>query len=263
MVDCADSTIILAAEIEWYLWSQQQEPTQIDRQLYLNELQKSAEARGLPLYALDIEKGCSQVEAALPICANAAELVANLELLKELAQQTAADLALQADFSAKPLADDYGSGLHIHLHLENSLGENLFWKNDESMSAELQHCLAGLLVTMPKYMPIFAPNEAAYKRFVGGFNAPVNASWGGNNRTVALRLPDSFTNYKRGMTSANNPSKYRRIEHRVAASEANPQAVITAICAGIAYGLREKPTLPPPIYGDAADAQYGLEKFIC
>ncbi len=106
------------------------------------------------------------------------------------------------------------------------------------MSDALKYAIGGLLTALPESMKIFAPNAESYARFAPGGNAPTTISWGANNRTVAVRLPDA-------------PHDKKRIEHRVAGADADPHAVIAAILEGIHDGLTRHLDPGPQTYGDA------------
>ena len=67
----------------------------------------------------------------------------------------------------------------------------------------------------------------------------MTASWGYDNRTVALRVPAG-------------PHKAMRIEHRVAGADANPYLVMAALLAGITAGIEQDLSPPSPVDGDAA-----------
>jgi glutamine synthetase len=71
---------------------------------------------------------------------------------------------------------------------------------------------------------------------------PVNASWGLDNHTVALRV-----------VHGSKPEKYTRLEHRVPATDVNPYLTIAAILAGGLYGIKNK--IEPGDYtkGNAVD----------
>lgn len=187
----------------------------------------------------EAERGTNQYEIALPPLHGAAAIIEHTEWCKALLSS--------ADFSARPFADQPGSGLHVHVHLEDAEGRNVFFKKDEVMSDALRWSLGGLLATMKDNMPVFAPSNASRSRFQPGANAPTTVSWGANNRTTALRLPDT------GM-----PEK--RIEHRVAGADADAGAVVAAVLVGIVFGLENKCDPGPQIYGDAGLAMYGLIK---
>ncbi len=260
---------IIGAEIEWYLRPCSAEPStawiNADSGLiskYFAALQKKCSDNNIDILSLDEEDGHGQVEVSLPPTDDIPKIISQLNNLKKYANLIAGEQNLLADFSAKPYAGQYGNGLHIHIHLNDENGNNMMWKNGDDMSDELKYSLAGLLATTPEYMNIFAPSNDSWQRFKPKFNAPVNASWGTNNRTTALRLPDSTNQYQGVDDIAANPTSHeRRIEHRIAGADANIAQVIAAIIAGIDYGLSNKPPLPDPIYGDASDEQYGLESF--
>ena len=181
-----------------------------------------------------------------------AELVQQASMVKALAHEVAAQRGAVCDFSAKPYASDYGSALHLHVHVENEQGENLFYKRDDALSDALRFAVSGLLAAMPDDMHVFAPQHESKARFVAGFHAPVNTSWGFNNRTTALRIPDG-TNHCVGVKqiAALVPTHYRRIEHRVAGADADVDAVIVAVLRGVCAGLLDQQEPPEPIYGDA------------
>ncbi len=154
---------------------------------------------------------------------------------------------MRADFSAKPKPGEPGSGLHVHIHLENAQG-NVFFKNDETMSDALKFSIGGLLAWLPDCMAVFAPHPESYARFSPGGNAPTTVSWGANNRTVAVRLPDA-------------PHNAKRIEHRVAGADADAGAVLAVLLAAIHDGLSRSLTPGEQMYGDAAHPQYALPGF--
>ena len=91
---------------------------------------------------------------------------------------------------------------------------------------------------MAESMLICAPHANSYHRFQSGSYAPVNMSWGYNNRTVSIRIP------------ANNGPDMR-IEHRLAGADANPYLLVSALLAGLQYGLISKTEPPAPVKGNA------------
>ena len=68
-------------------------------------------------------------------------------------------------------------------------------------------------------------------------HAPIAATWGYENRTVALRIPSG-------------PEAARRIEHRTAGADANPYLLLTLILGGILHGIESRLTPPDPITGN-------------
>lgn len=130
-------------------------------------------------------------------------------------------------------------GLHWHLHLLNSEDNYCFLKQEDQLSAALADTLGGLLHTMPVLMTNFAPTQASYVRLnAGADHVPTTQSWGGNNRSVALRLPESVI-------------PLRHIEHRVCGADANPLEAAWAILIGVHYGLTHHPEPGEQCFGDA------------
>ncbi len=252
-------TPILAVEIEWYVLDASGNAVdEATRTEYLATLTHACNV--LPIHSIDAEDGAGQVEAALLPTRDLAQLIADTNQLKDIATRTSEATGLTVCFDAKPFADDYGNGLHVHIHLEDDAGQWLYTKQDDQLSDALSWSIGGLLATMQEHLPIFAGSQAALARYQPGLHAPTTLSWGMNNRTTALRLPDhAATTQGLDAVLTTNPTHHRRIEHRVASSEAEIETVIEALLQGIAYGFSEQVEAPVAIYGDASQAQYGLE----
>lgn len=236
---------VVACEIEFYLLGS------LDRDLapFWKEVTAACAAKDISIFKIEKERGREQHEVALAPMLDAAKAAQDCTALKVIVSDMAAKHGMKADFSARPFADQPGSGLHVHVHLADKKSRNVFFKNDEEMSDELRYAIGGLLEHMKKDMTVFAPTEDSKKRFIAGSNAPLAVSWGANNRTVAVRLPDSAHDNK-------------RIEHRVAGADADPKAVIDVILAAIFDGLQKKTEPGAQVYGDAALGMYKLEKLI-
>lgn len=213
----------------------------------LDTLQVRLEQEGLAPHSVDVERGAEQYEVAL-LPSAAALCASRTARLHDVVTDWAKEHGLSADFSAKPAADQPGNGLHIHIDLIRDDMKSAYFKQDDSISDTLKYSIGGLLQWMLPSMAAFAPNEASYARFVARNNAPITVSWGANNRTVALRLPDANDGL-------------RHIEHRVAGSDANPEHVIALILAAIHDGLKQRYNIPEQIYGDAALEEYNLPRF--
>jgi len=183
------------------------------------------------------EKGEGQYEFQLPPVPSASELARQIKAGKEALSNV--------NFAAKPFPQQPGSALHIHINLLAPNGDNLYRKKNEQEESDLMlWSLGGLCYSMPYMLPYFAPFPEDYARFTPGHDAPINVSWGGDNRTTALRLPVS------------GPS--RRIEHRVSSAAADPEQVLSAILIGIIIGIENKIQPPARIFGIAYDKQYHL-----
>jgi glutamine synthetase len=225
---------VVASEIEFYLFGSQLR----DLSQFREGVKAECLASGIQIYNIEKERGCEQHEISLCPDRDIEKMVRDTNSLKVIITNTASKYDMQADFSAKPLADDFGSGLHIHTHLENRQEKNQFFKNDARISDTLAHALGGLLLWLPATMPLFAPHEESYRRFVPGSNVPLTVSWGANNRTVALRLPDAAHDNK-------------RIEHRASGADADVGMAVQAILSAIHYGIKNKCQPDEQFYGDA------------
>src|SRR5690606_4050453 len=129
------------------------------------------ESLGIALEGMEVERGDEQYEIALLPQADIADLIAQTERLKQMVTEFAAGNGMEADFRAKPSADQPGSGLHVHVHLEDGAGNNVFFRHTDGTqeySAPLRHAIAGLLALMPSSMPYFAPTATSYARYVPG-----------------------------------------------------------------------------------------------
>ncbi|TPG76180.1 glutamine synthetase family protein [Pseudomonas arsenicoxydans] len=136
----------------------------------------------------------------------------------------------RASFMAKPYLQHPGSGMHVHVSLYDGAGNNILAANQQQ---SLRHAVAGCLELLPHCMPIFAPNQNAYRRLGGTTNIATQASWGFEDRDACLRIPES-------------DAKNLRIEHRLAGADANPYLVLAAILVGLEHGLDtgKEPILP-------------------
>jgi glutamine synthetase len=83
------------------------------------------------------------------------------------------------------------------------------------------------------------PTINSYKRLVPGWFAPINATWGYENRSCAVRAIRSA-----------RPELWR-FECRRPGADANPYLALAAIAASAADGIRRSATPPDPIGGDA------------
>ncbi len=239
-----DLRAITASEIEFYLFGSDGK----DLAPFWDEVRAACLAAGINIFKIEKERGHEQYEISLLPNRSAEKTVQDTLALKGIVRNTAHKYAMQASFASKPLANDFGSGLHIHVHLEDKQGKNQYVKQDTLISDTLNYSLGGLLLWMPDTMPIFAPSPASYLRFSPGGNAPQTVSWGANNRTVALRLPDSEHDNK-------------RIEHRVSGADADVWQVMYVILCAIHYGLLTRAKPDGQVYGDAGLEMYNKPRF--
>lgn len=204
----------------------------------VDEVLTRLDALGIPVEGWHDEAAPGQLEInfdpADPITA-ADRLVRTKQVLREVA----AEHGHVVTFAAKP-TDAYGNGLHVHHSLAKD-GEPVFYAPDGAMSETTRHWLGGLMTTMPGAVSIMCPTINSYRRMVGWAAAPTVASWAEDNKSTAIRV------LSRSPGAA-------RIEHRVAAADANPYLVLAVALAGGIAGLEKAIEPPEPL----AVAGWGL-----
>lgn len=209
-----------------------------DMSEFMHGVRDAAQAQNLPIDTLITEAAPSQYEINLYHQPDALVASDQALMLQRTIKGVAKQLNLRASFMAKPFADLAGNGMHMHCSLLDNDGNNAFNNGTDEGNELLQHAIAGCLATLKDCMLIFAPHLNSYRRFKEGSHVPMTATWGYENRTVAIRVPAGS-------------HKAMRIEHRVAGADANPYLVATAIIAGMLYGIENKLTAPEPITGNA------------
>jgi glutamine synthetase len=166
-------------------------------------------------------------------------------LFKTGAKELCHELGLTVSFMAKWHDQEDGSSGHSHLSLwERNGARNAFWDEQaaEHMSATMRHFLAGVLAKLPEVLVCYAPVINSYKRYVEGTWAPLNTTWGLDNRTCSIRI-------------INAGKRAIRIENRVPGADANFYLVFAATLASGLYGIEHQLELPERLQGNAYDAQ--------
>jgi glutamine synthetase len=204
---------------------------------YLRDLWAACDALGLPTGAAIGEYAPGQYEMTLAHKPDALAACDDAIRFKRAAKGVADRHRRTASFMAKPFADLSGSGLHIHVSINDAEGRNIFAADAPEGSQALAHAIGGAANAMPASIAVFAPNANSYRRFKPNSYAPVRAGWGVNNRTVPLRIPAG-------------PPSSRHLEHRLCGADANPYLAVAAVLAGIHNGLAHKIDPGPPVTGD-------------
>ena len=159
--------------------------------------------------------------------------------VKEICHQ----MGLTASFMAKWNDQEDGSSGHSHMSLwDRNKEHNVFWDEEAEghMSTTMRQFLAGVLDKLPELMVLYAPVINSYKRYVEGTWAPLNTTWGMDNRTCSIRV-------------INNGRRAIRIENRVPGADANFYLVFAATLASGLYGIEQRLELPARLDGNAYD----------
>ena len=194
---------------------------------HLTAISTAMNTLGWSNYANDHEDGNGQFEQNFQF-ADALTTADRVITLRYLLSMIAAERGMVATFMPKPFADRTGSGLHLHMSLTSG-GTPVFPAVDDDddrglgLSPTAYAFIAGILDHACALQAVIAPTVNSYKRTgavttaSGASWAPRTATYGGNDRTHYIRVPDN-----------------QRIELRGGDGSANPYlAIAAALGAGI------------------------------
>ena len=235
------------AELEFYLLDPQTgQPRDVGNDCYgleraasfehvLGPIRQQIDAIGIPIEQSNPEYAPGQVEVNMRY--DSALLAADrVVMFRSLVKQLATRHGYLASFMAKPFIDLGGNGFHLHYSLWSE-GQNIF-SDGGRLNDTGRHFLGGLQKRMVETSICGAANVNSYRRRVPYSFCPTNASWGMDNRTVALRVIE-------GSDSAT------RVEKRDAGADCNPYLLMaTDIAAGL-DGIEEKQEPTKITMGDA------------
>ncbi len=209
---------------------------------FVADVTRNVNSLGWQMYATDHEDANGQFEQnfgyadALTTCDRAV-------FYRYMVEAMAQERGLIATFMPKPFAHLTGSGAHFHMSLWD--GEtNLFERDAEDdprglgLSDVAYKFIAGLKAHAKAYIAVSAPTVTSYKRLVigaptsGATWAPAYVTYGYNNRTMMLRIPEAG-----------------RVEDRTVDGSCNPYLAATVILAAGLDGIEND--LDP---GDPTDA---------
>ncbi|WP_412034172.1 glutamine synthetase family protein [Pseudomonas mandelii] len=200
----------------------------------LDEMVEASRAQGIDTTVITAELGPGQFEINFGHLDDGLRAADWAALFCRSTRGVALKHGHRASFMAKPYLQHPGSGMHVHVSLYDAAGNNLLAANQQQ---SLRHAVAGCLELLPHCMPIFAPNQNAFRRLGGTTNIATRASWGFEDRDACLRIPES-------------DAKNLRIEYRLAGADANPYLVLAAILVGLEQGLEAGNEPIPPLNED-------------
>ncbi len=218
----------------------------VHAELY-HDLLKLCEDMDMPVEGIHTETGPGVIEVALAHD-NASDAADKAALFKTFVKVWAQRNDMMATFMAKWSGDLPGQSGHIHISLTNNDGSSAFFDADKkhNMSDTQRHFLAGQQRLIPEFLSMISPTVNSFSRMVPGAWAPLDATWGVENRTTALRvIPGS--------------AKSQRIEYRLGAADANPYIALAAALASGLYGIEHKLEPLPQVKGNAYEQEHPSE----
>ncbi len=210
----------------------------------LGRIARMMRDRGIEIEGYNREHGPGMYEMNIRY-ADAVSAGDSTMLFKNGVKEICHQLGLTASFMAKWNDQEDGSSGHSHMSLWDRKRErNVFWDEgaEGHMSQTMRQFLAGVLEKLPECMALYAPVINSYKRYVEGTWAPLNTTWGMDNRTCSVRI----INVNRNAI---------RIENRVPGADANFYLVFAATLASGLYGIEHQLELPQRLDGNAYDAE--------
>ncbi|MBS1695688.1 MAG: type III glutamate--ammonia ligase [Actinobacteria bacterium] len=211
---------------------------------HLSAVSQAMNQLGWKNYANDHEDGNGQFEQNFEY-ADALTTADRVVTLRYLLSTIAAERGMVATFMPKPFAQRTGSGLHLHMSL-TAAGTPIFpgdGRADErglGLSDTAYNFIGGVLEHSCALQALMAPTVNSYKR-TGATSTTSGASWaprrptyGGNDRTHYIRVPDN-----------------QRVELRGGDGSANPYLAIAAALGAGLDGIKR--SLDPGVLGQCPD----------
>ena len=152
----------------------------------------------------------------------------NMQLYKYVVHQVAHAYGKSATFMPKPVHNDNGTGMHVHMSI---------WKDAQPLFAGDGYaglsdaCLyyIGGIIKHAKAINAFAnASTNSYKRLVPGFEAPVMLAYSSRNRSASIRIP---------WTASRNG---KRLEARFPDPAGNPYLTYTVLLMAGLDGIKKK-----------------------
>lgn len=205
---------------------------------------------GLDITTVNSENGIGQIEINYSP-AWGKEAADQAFMFKNAVKEIALTKGVMASFMTKPQLGNFTNGCHYNQSLWRE-GKNAFFdpQAPDGISAICRHFVAGQLLHSRALCAIAAPTINCYKRFHSSAATPSQATWGINNRTVAIRLK-AFNDQR------------THIENRLPSGATNPYLLMAGCLAAGIDGIKrqlEPPTEAAPLPGRLEDALDALEQ---
>jgi glutamine synthetase len=217
---------------------------------HLTTISSAMNGLGWGNYANDHEDGNGQFEQNFEF-ADALTTADRVITLRYLLSMIAAERGMIATFMPKPFADRTGTGLHLHLSLTSG-GAQVFPDGADDrglgLSPTAYSFIGGILEHACALQAVVGPTVNSYKR-TGALTTASGASWaprqptyGGNDRTHYIRVPDDQRVELRGGDGSANP--YLAI---AAALGAGIDGIKRSLDPGALGATADRPALPPTL----------------
>ncbi len=261
--------VLIGAELEFYLLDPEtMKPKDTGIQVYsltraaelehvIGPIRRQLNDVGIPIEQSNPEYAAGQIEINMRYD-NALLVADRVVMFREIVRDIARIHGYHATFMSKPFSDESGNGFHTH-HSVWKDRTNQFSDGNGKLSNFGKSYLAGMQTRMAESAIASATTPNAYRRRQPYTFCPTNATWGMDNRTVALRVIEGADHAvrieKRDGSADCNP--YYLFATEIAAGldgiENNLQP--TEMCAGNAYELTDADPIPLDIATGIQQAQ--------
>ncbi len=244
------TAFMVGPEMEYFYFKDSKSPEVLDRGGYFDLIPRdeaidlrrqtvlALESMGIEVEYTHHEVAPSQHEIDIRYAdaLRMADIVMTLRLtVKEIARVN----GFYATFMPKPILEENGSGMHVHMSLFKGSNNAFYDPNGRygMLSDDAIHFIGGLLSHAKEITAVTCQWVNSYKRLVPGYEAPVYISWARRNRSDLIRVPM----YKPGKELAT------RIEYRSPDPATNPYLAFAVMLAAGIDGIRNGIEPPEPV----------------
>ena len=232
-------------EIEYYYFEDSTMPIPLDNgsAFDLTSLDSATDLRrdtiltlesvGIPVEKSLHEAGTSQHEIDLRT-QDALSMADSILTYKLAVKEIALKHGVYASFMPKPLNDQPGSSMHLHIHLSNDAGENMFFAKNSGdrycLNTTAKQFIAGVLKYAKETCLITNQYQNSFKRLIAPNCLATQIAWSRDNRSTIVRVPGHRP----------ETEDCARIELRHPDPACNPYLALAAIINSGLAGIEEK-----------------------
>ncbi len=195
-----------------------------------NEMCRTLENWGVKVKYHHHEVGSPAQEEIETEMGEMTEMADKTMIVKYVIRNEAERWGKSATFMPKPVLDEAGNGMHVHIILTKD-GKPLFYDPSgyAMLSDEALWFIGGMLKHASSLCALTNPSTNSFKRLVPGFEAPVTIGYATANRSAVVRIP----------AYAKSPMK-KRFELRNPDATCNPYYAYSAILMAGLDGIKNK-----------------------
>ncbi|HEV7369294.1 glutamine synthetase family protein [Arenibaculum sp.] len=207
---------------------------------FLDTLAAALETAGIPVGSIAAENSDGQFEIGLDHCGALAQ-ADRMFLAKHLVKAVAAGHGWRATFMGMPATGASPNGLHVNLSLRahgaDGPGRTLFEMAGGRPNRAMAGAIAGLLAHSDDALSLLLPTLNSFKAPYADTFFPRQASWGLDNRSTLVRVPET-------------EGEGCRIEYRLPTADANPYLAVATVLGMVERGLADGRELPAAVAGN-------------